>query len=93
MANIPRVCLQTCIQHKPLKHLIEAVNKEWMTSFKDENIVVEATTFGLVLRFISIVMVNITVIHFISNGILHLAYWKLFGENYIRVKVDPALME
>ena len=64
-----------------------------MTSFKDENIVVEATTFGLGLEFIRIVMVSITVIHFISNGILHLAYWKLFGENYIRVKVDPALME
>ena len=73
--------------------MIEAVDKEWMTSFKDENIVVEATTFGLGLGFIRIVMVSITVIHFISNGILHLAYWKLFGENYIRVKVDPALME
>ena len=38
-------------------------------------------------------MMSITIIHFISNGILHLAYWKTFGENNVRVKVDPPFFE
>ena len=43
----PIPIILSCIEHKPLKHLIEAINKERMTSFKDENIVVKATTFPL----------------------------------------------
>ena len=41
----------SCIQHKPLKHFIKAVNQERMPLFKDQNIVVETPTFGFEWKF------------------------------------------
>ena len=38
-------------------------------------------------------MMSITIIHFISDGILNLACWELFGENNVCVKVDPSSLE
>ena len=34
-----------------------------------------------------------TIIHFIGDGILHAAQWKLFGQNNVGVKVDSSLLE
>ena len=123
---------------KPLKHLVEALNKEkgnllclplsyfvFSTNLSnislrqstrkggpcskirtlllrrppldlDESFLPELTKYKLSWvrwKFLRIVMMSITIIHFISNGILHLAYWKTFGENNVRVKVDPAFFE
>ena len=36
---------------------------------------------------------RITIVHFIRDGILYFVHRKFFGENYVCVKVDPALME
>ena len=34
-----------------------------------------------------------TIIHFIGDGILHAAQWKLFGQNNVGVKVDSSQLE